>query len=89
LKIVGLDCTWSKREQSQTKTQLHGVAQSRRRLLRKTTKRRLKLAVFVSVIDLQATINRFVIEHNTKPKPFAWTADPDKKHPRPDAGIKL
>ncbi len=44
----------------------------------KLTKRRLKRAVFVSVADLQAAINRFVVEHNTKPKPFTWTADPDK-----------
>jgi transposase len=42
------------------------------------TKRRLKRGVFLSVVDLQAAINRFVVEHNTKPKPFTWTADPDK-----------
>ena len=44
----------------------------------KLTKRRLKRGVFVSVVDLQAAINRFVVEHNAKPKPFTWTADPDK-----------
>ena len=44
----------------------------------KLTKRRLKRGVFVSVVDLQAAINRFVVEHNTKLKPFTWTADPDK-----------
>jgi transposase len=43
----------------------------------KLTKRRLKRGVFISVVDLQATINRFVIEHNIKPKPFNWTANPD------------
>ena len=42
------------------------------------TKRRLKRGVFVSVVDLQAAINRFVVEHNAEPKPFRWTADPDK-----------
>lgn len=42
------------------------------------TKRRSKRGVFISAVDLQAAINRFVIEHNTKPKPFAWTANPDK-----------
>jgi hypothetical protein len=26
----------------------------------------------------QAAVKRFVVEHNTKPKPFTWTADPDK-----------
>jgi hypothetical protein len=27
---------------------------------------------------LQAAINRFVDDHNRQPKPFVWTADPDK-----------
>jgi len=44
----------------------------------KLTKRRLKRGVFRSVVDLQAAINRFVIETNQMPKPFTWTADPDK-----------
>ena len=42
------------------------------------SKRRLKRGVFRSVVDLQAAINRFIAEHNTEPKPFVWTADPDK-----------
>ncbi|MES0033571.1 IS630 family transposase, partial [Mesorhizobium sp. M0040] len=29
-------------------------------------------------VDLQAAINRFLEEHNQQPKPFSWTADPDK-----------
>ena len=44
----------------------------------KLTKRRLKRGAFVSVVDLQAAINRFVVEHNAEPKPFTWTADPNK-----------
>jgi transposase len=44
----------------------------------KLTKRRLKRGVFRSIVDLQAAINRFLAEHNSAPKPFAWTADPDK-----------
>ena len=40
--------------------------------------RRLKRGVFRSLIDLQAAINRFLVEHNTDPKPFVWTANPDK-----------
>jgi transposase len=44
----------------------------------KLTKRRLKRGTFLSVVDLQAAINRFVVEHNAEPKPFTWTADPDK-----------
>lgn len=42
------------------------------------SKRRLKRGVFHSVVDLQAAINRFLVEHNKKPKPSNWTADPDK-----------
>jgi hypothetical protein len=38
----------------------------------------LKRGIFLSVVDLQAAINRFVVEHNAEPKPFTWTADPDK-----------
>jgi transposase len=42
------------------------------------SKRRLKRGVFRSVVDLQAAINRFIAETNQMPKPFTWTADPDK-----------
>src|ERR1700723_1541977 len=44
----------------------------------KLTKRRLKRGVFCSIVDLQAAINRFLRETNDDPKPFVWTADPDK-----------
>ena len=44
----------------------------------KLSRRRLKRGVFHSVVDLQAAINRFLAEHNQQPKPFTWTADPDK-----------
>ena len=44
----------------------------------KLSKRRLKRGVFHSIVDLQATINRFVKETNQMPKPFSWTANPDK-----------
>ena len=43
----------------------------------KLAKRRLKRGVFRSIVDLQATINRFIAEHNQTPKPFVWRADPD------------
>ena len=42
------------------------------------SRRRLKRGVFRSVVDLQAAINRFLAETNAEPKPFTWTADPDK-----------
>jgi transposase len=44
----------------------------------KLTKRRLKRGVFRSIVDLQAAINRFLKKTNDGPKPFVWTADPDK-----------
>jgi transposase len=42
------------------------------------TRRRLKRGVFRSIVDLQAAINRFLAETNDHPKPFVWTADPDR-----------
>jgi transposase len=44
----------------------------------KLTRQRLKRGVFRSVVDLQAAINRFLAAYNQNPKPFSWTADPDK-----------
>ena len=44
----------------------------------KLSKRRLKRGVFHSLVELQAAINRVLAEHNQQPKPFTWTADPDK-----------
>ena len=44
----------------------------------KRSKRRLKRGVFRSIVDLQLAINRFLAEINDNPKPFTWTADPDK-----------
>jgi hypothetical protein len=34
--------------------------------------------MFHPVVDLQAAINRLVAEQNANPKPFVWTADPEK-----------
>src|SRR3954447_14893932 len=44
----------------------------------KLTNRRLKRGVFHSLVDLQAAINRYLAEHNRNPRPFVWTADPDR-----------
>jgi hypothetical protein len=30
------------------------------------------------LVELQAAINRFLAETNADPKPFVWTADPDR-----------
>jgi transposase len=42
------------------------------------TRRRLKRGVFRSLVDLQAAIHRYLAEHNADPKPFVWTATPEK-----------
>ena len=45
----------------------------------KLTKRRLKRAIFNSVAECEAAIERFIAEHNSREaKPFKWTADPTK-----------
>lgn len=44
----------------------------------KLTRRRLKRGVFHSIVDLQAAIKRFIAETNRNPKPFVWTADPNR-----------
>ena len=43
----------------------------------KLTNRRLRRGVFHSLVDLQAAINRYLVEHNQAPKPFVWTAEPE------------
>ena len=47
-------------------------------LFSRLTRRRLKRGVFRSIVDLQAAINRFLAETNADPKPFVWTAHPDR-----------
>jgi transposase len=42
------------------------------------TKRRLRRGVFRSIVDLQTAIKRYIAEHNGEPKPFVWTADPER-----------
>jgi len=37
------------------------------------TRRRIRRGIFKSITDLQATINRYLGEHNDDPKPFIWT----------------
>ena len=44
----------------------------------KLSRRRLKRGVFRSVRELKAAISRFLDETNNDPKPFTWTAEPDK-----------
>jgi transposase len=37
------------------------------------TRRRPRRGAFHSLVDLQAAINRYLGEHNRKPRPFVWT----------------
>ena len=43
----------------------------------KLTSQRLKRGVFTSIVELQAAINRFIAEANTKSTPFVWTKSAD------------
>ena len=44
----------------------------------KLTNRRLKRGVFRSLPELKAAIDRFLAETNANPKPFVWTASPNR-----------
>ena len=43
----------------------------------KLSRQRLKRGVFTSIVDLQAAINRFILDANSAPKPFVWTKSAD------------
>jgi hypothetical protein len=51
-------------------------------------RQRLKHGVFHSVVDLHAAMNRCINEHNQRPRPSIWKADPDQSSPPSDAGTK-
>ena len=42
------------------------------------TRRRLRRGTLHSLVDLQAAINRHLDEHKQRPRPFVWTADPNR-----------
>jgi transposase len=44
------------------------------------TRRRLQRGSFSLLVDLQAVINRYLEEHNTGPKPFAWDSRARRHH---------
>ena len=54
------------------------LAQRRRRLLLQLTRQSLKRGVFRSVDDLESAITRYIAATNRNPKPFLWTADPNR-----------
>lgn len=39
---------------------------------------RLRRGVFGSLVEVQAAIKHFIAESDGDPKPFVWTADPDR-----------
>ncbi len=44
----------------------------------KVTRSRFKRGVFHSFAHLQCAINRFLEDTNSDPKPFVWTANPNR-----------
>src|SRR5438477_4253182 len=58
-------------------------------LFSRLTRRRLKRGVFRSIVELQAAINRFLTETNADPKPFVWTAHPDRVIAAVQRGIQV
>src|SRR5947208_13280318 len=58
-------------------------------LFSRLTRRRLKRGVFRSIVELQAAINRFLAETNADPKPFVWTAHPDRVIAAVHRGIQV
>ena len=54
------------------------MAQCRRGFLRRADQPPAQTGRLPFLVDLQVAINRFLDEHNEIPKPFVWTADPDK-----------
>jgi hypothetical protein len=51
------------------------MAQCHRGLFRHPDQAAHQGGVFRSIIDLQGAINRYITDHNLRPKPFAWTKD--------------
>jgi transposase len=47
------------------------------RLFAEITRQRIRRGVFKSVADLEAAIDAWIAERNSKPKPFRWTAKAD------------
>jgi len=47
------------------------------RLFAEITRQRIRRGVFTSVADLEAAIQTWIAERNSKPKPFKWTAKAD------------
>ena len=48
------------------------------RFFGKITTERIRRGSFQSVRELTEAINHYVQEHNKDPKPFAWTATPER-----------
>jgi hypothetical protein len=55
-------------------TYLRVIAQRSRDTLLRHNTQRFRRGSVLSIVDLQAAIKRYLAEHNSKPKPFIWTA---------------
>jgi hypothetical protein len=55
-------------------TDIGAMVNAVERFSSKLAKRRLKRAVFCSVVELQAAIRSFLAEANLDPRPFRWTS---------------
>jgi hypothetical protein len=67
---------WLARHPRSSSTSARGSTRSRASL--PSSQSAASRGVFRSVVELQGAINRFIAETNHDPKPFVWTADPDK-----------
>lgn len=44
------------------------------RFFRDISEKRLRRGVFTSVPELTSAIDQYIVNHNTNPEPFIWTA---------------
>lgn len=68
-RVVALTANWPA---------ARGVSLTRRMMVKAAGRRRMKHGVFRSVVDLQAGINRFIADHNTRPTPSSSERGPHR-----------
>ena len=76
--------TWSTIERAPTSASWINAVET---FFARLTQRRLKRGVFHSLVDLQAAINRYLAEHNTKPKAVCLDRRPRSHHRRGQARV--
>jgi hypothetical protein len=60
------------------RARLEAVVANRNSPQKRVWRPKIKRGVFRSIVELQVAINRFLAETNADPKPFVWTAHPDR-----------